>query len=237
MNFKDLNITCSSVFRPKFSEGQGQLDDQYYGYLIPFQIDTYDESIRNISTSVYLIDTYHIERPFNSQKVSEYNNYSNYFLREDKVYKGIPFVTDFYYQHCYKITSIEDLNKRFQFLCDLNDFKPCSESDYYNYNANDRIDLKLWYEGHRFYLVKKNAIEDKTLLINNLICEVENNINIACIHSEYEMERLKTIVEANYDCDFDKDRYNKVVKWYNFISHQILEAENKYKEIFELLRK
>ena len=54
MNFKDLNITCSSVFRPKFSESHGQLDDQYYGYLIPFQVDTYDKSTHTLYQLQYI---------------------------------------------------------------------------------------------------------------------------------------------------------------------------------------
>ena len=233
MSFKDLNITCSSVFRPKFSESHGQLDDQYYGYLIPFQVDTYDKSTHNLSTSVYLIDTYHIERPSRPQGVSEYNNYCDYFLKEDKVYKGTPFVGDFYYQHCYEITSIEDLNKRFQLLCDLNDFKPCSKDNYYNYDVNDRIDLKLWYEGHTFYLVRKTAEQNKILQINNLMNTVENGIHEARIYSDFEMTWLKALVRDSGDCDFDKERYDKIVKWYNYISNQITEAENKYREIFE----
>ena len=50
MNFEDLNITSTSLFKPLFREYISSGDDQYNCTLLPFQVN--DE--------VYLIDTYHI---------------------------------------------------------------------------------------------------------------------------------------------------------------------------------
>lgn len=223
MTFKDLNITSTSLFKPLFEESFGGADDQINGNLLPFQVN--DE--------VYLIDTYHIDE-------YSHENYENYVEKLIKngnnIYKVIPFVNDFYYRHAYKINSIEDLNNRFELICDLKDYISCNESYFYTYGVEDRIKFSaLKYDGECIWLIKKGAIRNITLQINKLIVRVKEHISYTTPEVYCEIEDIKTLkelIKENPNCDYNKDMYAKTLEWYDYMSKISEEIDKKYEEIF-----
>lgn len=222
MTFKDLNITSTCLFKPLFEESLGWDDDQINGNLLPFQVND----------DVYLIDTYHI-----TDYHHMYENYVEKLIENgNKIYKVIPFIIDFYYRHAYKINSIEDLNNRFELICDLRDYVQCSESNFYDYIIEDRIKFSaLKYDGETTWLIKKGAIKNITLQINNLIMRVNKHISytkpeIYC--GIDDIKALKELIKENPNCDYNKGMYDKTIKWYDYMSKISDEIDKKYEEIF-----
>lgn len=223
MTFKDLNITSTCLFKPLFEESFGGADDQINGNLLPFQVND----------DVYLIDTYHIDE-------YSHENYENYVEKLIKngnnIYKIIPFVNDFYYRHAYKINSIEDLNNRFELICDLKDYISCNESYFYTYGIEDRIKFSaLKYDGETTWLIKKGAIKNITLQINNLIMRINKHISyttpeVYCAIDD--IKALKELIKENPDCEYNKDMYDKTLEWYDYMRKIIDEIDKKYEEIF-----
>ena len=124
MNFEDLNITSTSLFKPLFREYISSGDDQYNCTLLPFQVN--DE--------VYLIDTYHI-KIFGDNPIKYYKRYLKKLDEYNVVYDHIPFVENFSFKHAYKITSQEDLEYRFYYICDLKDYRCCDGDTSNDYSS------------------------------------------------------------------------------------------------------
>ena len=221
MNFKDLNITSTSLFKPLFREYISSGDDQYNCTLLPFQVN--DE--------VYLIDTYHI---------NDYHYYYEDYVESlikggSRIYKCVPFVNDFYYKHAYKVNSVEELHNKFELICDLKDYVACKELDFYDYVEEDKIMVKaLKYDGRRTYLIKKGAKKDMSTQINNLTTRIAKAITEVkpYVYSMYDMDELKRLIKENPDCNYDKKMYNKTLEWYNYMCEISEEINKKYREIF-----
>lgn len=215
MNFKELEIKGTYLYTYRHNSRQNDLDNQFYGFVLPFQVN--DE--------VYLIDTYHI---------SHYESYNNFVAnRADNItYKYIPYVSDYYYQHYYKINSKEHLERDFIFIGDLEEYTMCY-SEFENYEEKDKLsEIPLWHDSRRNNLVKKGADTSKVLKINNLINTLlQSNYPLRLIGKVYK-EQLDMLVLLNQTLDYNKSDYEKLCKWWDYLEKISKEVQEVYAEIF-----
>lgn len=221
MTFKDLNITGTSLFRPRFDERIDYYDRQHYNYLLPFQVND----------DVYLVDTYHIGI-FGSIE----NYLKNMGNNENYTCESLLFAMHDFYTHIYKILSFEALNERFELICDLKDYDMCGQTDFCDYSESNRKGpFQLESCGCKVWLIKKGAIRNITLQINKLIVRVKEHISYTTPEVYCAIEDIKTLkklIKENPNCDYNKDMYNKVLEWYDYMSKIIVEIDKKYEEIF-----
>lgn len=90
-------------------------------------------------------------------------------------------------------------------------------------------------DGECIWLIKKGAIRNITLQINKLIVRVKEHISYTTPEVYCAIEDIKTLkklIKENPNCDYNKDMYNKVLEWYDYMSKIIVEIDKKYEEIF-----
>lgn len=225
MTFKDLNITNTTVFYPRFNERQDKYDAQFNEYLLPFQVND----------DVYLIDTYHI-KIFGDNPIKYYKKYLQKLDEYNVVYDHIPFVENFSFKHAYKITSQEDLRGRFRYICDLKDYH-CYDGDTSNdYSSFVSKNVYLTYRDceRLTMLVKKRASKKLDLQLQNLRSQIFKAIekpSVKC-DCDYKIEELKELISKNSICDWDKKECDKILKWYDYMCKISEEIDKKYEEIF-----
>ena len=220
MTLEELGIKPTFLYSANFEEGSSYLDDQYYGLLLPFQV----------GNDVYLIDTYHI---------THYGSYDEFLKKrkENVVYSSIPYVYDYYYKHYYKITSKEDLENRFRFSLDLDEFMPCDSDDWADYNYEDKYSrVALWYEcryhTRGYYLIKKSAKKNIKLCVENLMNSIMYENSAPYVKDKSSKKLLDKLVAENPESDYDKERYKKVSKWIKYLEEVEAESEEMFKTIF-----
>lgn len=222
MTFKDLNITGTSLFRPRFDERIDYYDRQHYNYLLPFQVND----------DVYLVDTYHIGI-FGSIE----NYLKNMGNNENYTCESLLFAMHDFYTHIYKILSFEDLNERFELICDLKDYDMCGQTDFCDYSESNRKGpFQLESCGCKVWLIKKGSTKEANLQINNLIASVHTLIEkpkvLTFQESRESIKKANELIKENPNCDYNKDMYDKVLKWYDYMRKIIDEIDKKYEEIF-----
>ena len=221
-------VIFTGLYEPKNSWRNGYLDDQCYNYCVPFR---YKEN------KIVMVDTYHIKH---------YGNYDN-FIREreeekEKTRDYIPYVSDYYYKHYRIIDTIEELEKCFNLVCDLKEYHPVDDREYAKYKDEDRFEnISLWYECKYFQngykLVKNDASIFYGRDISVQLNELKYNTSYSFPHiSEYKLNELK---EKTKSADskgvwYDKDFYEKILKWNDFLNFQKQLFEKTYKEIFNI---
>lgn len=225
MTFKDLNITNTTLFYPRFNERQDKYDAQFNEYLLPFQVN--DE--------VYLIDTYHI-KIFGDNPIKYYKRYLEKLDECNVIYDHIPFVENFSFKHAYKITSQEDLEYWFYYICDLKDYRCCDGDTSNDYSSFVSKNVCLTYRDSECLtmLVKKQASKKLDLQLQNLRSQIFKAIekpSVKC-DCEYKIEDLKQLISKNSICDWDKKECNKILEWYDYMSKISEEIDKKYEEIF-----
>ncbi len=220
-------VVFTGLYKPKNSWSQGYLDDQYYNYCIPFR---YKEN------KVVMIDTYHIEH---------YGNYDIFVQKREEEKNNtrdfIPYIYDYYYKHYRIIDTIEELEKCFDLVCDLKDFHPVNDREYAKYKDEDRFEnISLWFEckysQHGYKLVKNGAKifygRDISVQLNNL----KYNTSYSFPHiSEYDLDELKEKMKSadKNNAWYDKDFYERILKWNDFLNSQKKLYDKTYKEIFD----
>lgn len=219
-------VVFTGLYKPKNSWRQGYLDEQYYNYCIPFR---YKEN------KIVMIDTYHIKY---------YGDYGNFIQKREEEKNNtrdfIPYVYDYYYQHYTIIDNVKELEIWFDFVCDLKEYHPVDNREYVKYKDEDRFEnISLWFECNYFQngykLVKNNAKifygRDIMIQLNKL----KNNTAYSFPYMpEYELNELKEKMK-NADKNnewYDKDFYEKILKWNDFLKSQKEEYDKAYKEIF-----
>lgn len=219
-------IVFTGLYEPKNGWSQGYLDDQYYGYCVPFR---YKEN------KIVMVDTYHIKY---------YSKYDNFVQKREEEKNNtrdfIPYVSDYYYKHYRIIDSIKELEECFNLVCDLKEYHPVDDREYVKYKDEDRLEnISLWFECNYFQngckLVKNNASifygRDIKVQLNNL----KYNTSHSFPHiSEYELNELKEKMKSadKNNAWYDKDFYEKISKWNEFLNSQKELYDNTYKEIF-----
>lgn len=219
-------VVFTGLYEPKNSWRKGSLDDQYYNYCIPFR---YKEN------KIVMIDTYHIKY---------YGNYDNFIQKREEEKENtrdfIPYIADFYYTHYQIIDTIEELEKCFNLVCDLKEYHPVNDREYVKYKDEDRLEnISLWFECDYFRggckLVKNNAKifygRDIMIQLNKL----KNNTAYSFPYMpEYELNELKEKMKSADKNNewYDKDFYEKILKWNEFLKSQKEVYDKKYKEIF-----
>ena len=221
MTFEELGIKSTFLYRPNFPERESYLDNQCYGILLPFQV----------GDAVYLIDTYHIS--------SHYGNYEAFInkRKENTIYKNIPYVFDYYYKHYYKIKSKEDLKNRFTFEIDLDEYEPCRSDDFNDYKSEDKCsNVALWHECNYhqggYYLVKKGAQKDISLVVENLMNNIMYNNYAPRVNNNRDKEKLDKLIRENPDSEYDRERYERVSEWISYLEGVEKDANEKYNKIF-----
>lgn len=222
MTFKDLNITGTSLFRPRFDERVDYYDRQHYDYLLPFQV----------RDNVYLVDTYHIYVWGSIENYLKIMGDSENYTRENLL-----FAMDDFYIHTYKILSLEDLNKRFELICDLEDYDLCEQTEFCDYSESNRKGpFKLGNCGCTVWLIKKGSTKEANLQINNLIASVHALIEkpkvLTFQRLRENIKKANELIKENPNCDYNKDMYDKALKWYDYMRKIIDEIDKKYEEIF-----
>ena len=198
-------IIFTAIYRPRFNESLGPLDDQYYGYLMPVRM----------FNKIYMIDTYHMDSPH--WHMDNNDAYGGVILRAEKDHAinndYTKYVVDYYYKHCYEITE-ETIDLKYELVCDLKDFKPISSNELYKYNKNDYIEnVRLWHEckyPYGYNLIRKNAKENITLKIDNKVDMLIHELKCPEVIYEYEIEELQELVKNTNT--YNKNRYNYLIK-------------------------
>lgn len=219
-------VVFTGLYKPKNSWRQGPLDDQYYNYCVPFR---YKED------KIVMVDTYHI---------THYGDYDDFIQKreeeKEKTRDNIPYAFDYYYQHYIIITSAEELEKYFNFVCDLKEYRPVNNRGYIKYKDEDKFEnIPLWFECDYFQggckLVRNNAEIFYGRDIKTQLNSLKNNTCYYFPHvPEYELTELK---EKMKDADskgawYDKEFYNKLLRWNEFLKAQEEVYDKKCKEIF-----
>ncbi len=219
-------VVFTGLYKPKNSWRQGRLDDQYYNYCIPFR---YKEN------KIVMVDTYHIKC---------YGDYDNFIKEREKeknnIRDFIPYIYDYYYQHYRIIYDIKELEECFDLICDLKEYHPVNDREYVKYKDEDRLEnISLWFECQYFQggykLVKNNASifygRDIMVQLNKL----KNNTAYSFPYiSDYDLDKLKETIK-NADKNnawYDKEFYEKILKWNEFLKSQKELFDKKYKDIF-----
>lgn len=221
-------VVFTGLYEPKNGWRKGWNDDQCYNYCIPFR---YKEN------KIVMIDTYHID---------SYGDYERFIQRREEEEKkivrdNIPYVYNYYYKHYEIIDTIEELEKGFNLVCDLKEYHPVDDKEYAKYKDEDRLkNISLWRECKYFQngykLVKNNAniFYGRDIMVQ--LNELKNNTSYSFPHmSEYDLNELQeTIENANKNnAWYDKEFYEKILKWNEFLKSQKELFDKKYKEIFD----
>lgn len=204
----------------------GELDDQTYGFWLPF----YDKK-----GDIYLVDTYHIHgldiKKYNESIIDRLIRWAT----EKKDNTNLIMTSDFDYYYGGSVKVTDDTLKYFDLVCDLRDFE---ETKYpRDYDQKDIIPHVKFYQNHNYEingvnLVRKNAEKSVEIMCDNLITQIMYYHYKFNVPSDYYFNELREYAESGKISEAMKEKVHLILN----TSKEMKKMQEQYLKIWKTVK-